>query len=479
MADVARPSQPQRIPSSAIPIATPCNIDPPSHAPIPSQARSFRNQQLTPLDTLSPVTQYGSFEFDRIIKQGEVHKRTRKTKVGYRPINLGRDTCACAKSDTKARSQSWKAIFIVLRPNILSIYRDRQETKLRHQVNLSELTAVARQKDQRHKDKHVFALFSPSRNYHLEASSDKEAQEWVEKIRDAARIDQEEEEMILKSPGGAHESTYQGFERSIDAQISPQADGSVGGYMSSSDAENLSPNHAIPVTKTRDARANTGNTKYANRRPSYYSYSGAEGHGSYSDFSDIAGPTSRLSALSLAQTDPRPSTSSTQPVPSSIGAQARPSVGMRSASQMSNLNIPTSQPKEEDSERVVHNSWVYYLKSHRGVRQWKKYWLVVRPKGLAFYKGEDEYMAALILPLNVVTDAVEIDPISKSKHYCMQIISEERNYRFSCQDEESLTRCLGSLKSLLSKQKIRRKEKEMQGLSQSVGSNTTMMPGAS
>lgn len=373
--------------------------------------------------------------------------------------------------------QSWKPIFIVLRPNILSIYRNRQEERLRHQVNLSELTAVARQKDQRRKDKHVFALFSPSRNYHLEASSDKEAQDWVEKIREAARIDEEEEEMVLQSPGGAGEIAYEGFERSIDARISPLGTESVGGgYVSSSDAENLGPNHAIPIAKTRDKHASTN---YSVRRPSYVSYSGAEGHGSYSDFSDIAGPTSRLSALSLAQTDPRPSTSSTQAVSTSAGAQVRPAMGMRSASQMSNLNIPTPQPKEEDTERVVHNSWIYLLKSHRGVRQWKKVWLVVRPKGLALYKGDDEYAALLILPLNMVIDVVEIDPISKSKRYCVQIISEERNYRFCCQDEESLTRCLGSLKSLLSKQKMRRKEKETQGLNQSTGPASSAVPGAS
>lgn len=299
----------------------------------------------------------------------------------------------------------------------------------------------------------------------------------MEKIREAARIDEEEEEMILQSPGGAGETAYQVFERSIDARISPYGTESVGGgYMSSSDAENLGPNHAIPITKTRDQHSNTVSSV---RRPSYVSYSGAEGHGSYSDFSDIAGPTSRLSALSLAQTDPRPSTSSTQPIPTPAGAQARPAMGLRSTSQMSNLNMPASQSKEADWERVVHNSWIYLLKSHRGVRQWKKVWLVVRPKGLALYKGDDEYAALLILPLNMVIDVVEINPISRSKRYCMQIISEERNYRFCCQDEETLTRCLGSMKSLLSKQKMRRKEKENQGLSQSVGAPSSVVPGAS
>lgn len=115
-------------------------------------------------------------------------------------------------------------------------------------------------------------------------------------------------------------------------------------------------------------------------------------------------------------------------------------------------------PHEE--ERVVYHGWIYLLKSRSGVRQWKKVWLVVRPKGLGLYKNEEEYTALLVLPLTSIIDAVEIDPISKSKPFCMQIISEERNYRFCAIDEESLARCLGALKSLISRRNARRKEKE-------------------
>ena len=35
----------------------------------------------TPAHIMSPVNQNGSFEFDRVIKSGNVVKRTRKTKV--------------------------------------------------------------------------------------------------------------------------------------------------------------------------------------------------------------------------------------------------------------------------------------------------------------------------------------------------------------------------------------------------------------
>ena len=54
---------------------------PPSALAIPKSVQSLRPGQGLSLDTSSPVTQNGSYEFDRIIKAGEVQKRTRKTKV--------------------------------------------------------------------------------------------------------------------------------------------------------------------------------------------------------------------------------------------------------------------------------------------------------------------------------------------------------------------------------------------------------------
>jgi hypothetical protein len=73
---------------------------PDSSAPLAAgHASSFQPQQVKPtalaipessfgrrnghanLDTFSPVNANGSFEYDRVVKSGEVWKRTRKTKV--------------------------------------------------------------------------------------------------------------------------------------------------------------------------------------------------------------------------------------------------------------------------------------------------------------------------------------------------------------------------------------------------------------
>lgn len=331
---------------------------------------------------------------------------------------------------------------------------------MRHQINLAELTAVARQKDPKRKEQYVFGLFSPSRNYHLGAHSEKEAQEWVELIRLQARMDEDEEEIHLASPGGTR-SAYHGFERSIDAHISPMNDDRSG--YTSSDAEILNTaSHPLPKPRDRE------NTSHSTRRPSGYDYSGPE-HGSYSDFSD-AGPAACMSALSLANTDGRPSTSSTQqPAPMqshSVYGQmspSRPSMGPRNLSQLSGLgaaprepsnnsgglgNLPVQSPHQDD-ERVIYHGWLYLLKSKSGVRQWKKVWMVLRPKALALYKNGEEYTALLVLPFPTVIDVVEIDAISRSKTSCMQVICEERNYRFCAPDEESLARWVGAFKSVL------------------------------
>lgn len=250
--------------------------------------------------------------------------------------------------------QAWKQIHLVLRPNLLSIYKDKDETKLRHQINLSELTAVARQKDPKGKVQYVFGLFSPSRNYHLSASTEKEAQEWVELIRSQARIDEEEEEMILASPSGG-KNTFKGFGRHKPENP----------WSSSSETE----------MGRRPPSSVTAQSMHSTRRPSHYlNYSGNE-HCSYSDFSDTPGQAGFLgSSTSLPYQTGITSAPATENVAPGIA---------RNSSQVGGLG------PAPDDERVVCHGWLHLLKSKGGMRQWKKCWVVLRPKTLAFYKNEE------------------------------------------------------------------------------------------
>jgi len=121
---------------------------------------------------------------------------------------------------------------------------------------------------------------------------------------------------------------------------------------------------------------------------------------------------------------------------------------------MSGFNV------EQDPERVVWQGHLLLLKSIRGVRQWKDRWVVIRPKNMALYQNESEYSPLLIVPLSSVINVVEIDPISKTKRHCLQLITEEKSYKFCALNEEGLDTSLGAFKSLLAK----RKEAEIIGM---------------
>jgi hypothetical protein len=314
-----------------------------------------------------------------------------------------------------------------LRPNYLSIYKDQNEDKLRHKIHLSDLTAVAFLKDPKQKRQNVFGLFSPSRNYHLEATSRKDAEEWVELIRKEARIEEEEEEMLLASPGGNVTGTFNGFERAMQQHNEQRLlhDERVG----SSSPE---PIDRIPLTPRTQALGTS-----AGRRPSHtIEYSGNE-LASHSDMSDTDITRARgASSVSIPEE------------PLAVKPPAvRPMLGARNVSQMSGFNA------EQDPERVVWQGYLLYLKTKGGVRQWKDLWVVLRPKNITVYKNDSEYSPILIISMSSVINVVEIDPVSKTKRNCLQVITEEKSYKFCAHNEEMLDKSLGAFKSLLAKRK--------------------------
>lgn len=194
-----------------------------------------------------------------------------------------------------------------------------------------------------------------------------------------------------------------------------------------------------------------------------FDYSGND-HGSYSDFSDTAPPRIYGQIMSPPSKEKlRAISNAASPTPSLV--LKRSDLGRNP----SEISIPQNDP---DPERVIWHGYLLCLKSKGGVRQWKKLWVVLRPKNLAFYKNEDvcfptyiastffpeltalqEYSAHLIIPFSNIISAVEIDPVSRSKYHCMQIIAEEKSFRFCAPSEEALARWLGALKSQLAKRK--------------------------
>lgn len=316
---------------------------------------------------------------------------------------------------------------MVLRPNALSVYKSDNESKLRHKLDLSELSAVTLLKDPKGKRHNLFGLFSPAKNFHFEAPTAKDAQEWIDLIRKDARIEEEEEEMFLASP--------------IVRRQSYAAVGALSGNTSGLLRDGPPRTSSSPEPEAMRRVPTSSGRRTSNAMES----SGLSGNElvSHSDFSDSENMNMPRIGASIENLSGRsPSASAVH-----IGSNARPGLGERNLSQVSGINI------ENDPDRVVWQGWLHFLKNKHGVKQWKKCWAVLRPRNIILYKDETEYTAAFIMALAGVVNVVDIDPVSKTRAHCMQIITDEKSYRFCAQDEESLVQCLGAFKSLLSKRK--------------------------
>ena len=99
----------------------------------------------------------------------------------------------------------------------------------------------------------------------------------------------------------------------------------------------------------------------------------------YSDFSDTPPQSyTQPSSNSLAKGNPRTASSSNN-IPYKA-PQIQPTTA-RNASQTSGFRL-------EDDERVIWHGYLLGLRSKGGVKQWKKLWVVLRPKNLALYKND-------------------------------------------------------------------------------------------
>ncbi|EHL00478.1 hypothetical protein M7I_3562 [Glarea lozoyensis 74030] len=209
---------------------------------------------------------------------------------------------------------------------------------------------VAKLKDPKHKRVNVFGLFSPSRNYHLEAASKKDTEEWVGLIRREARIEEEEEEMMLASPTGVISGSYAGFERAFHKHTEQRRlhEERVG----SSSPEPMDP----PIRLSKK----NGPVFAPGRRMSHtIDYSGTD-IASHSDLSDteVSRPFQPTEPLAV------------KPPP-------RPDFAVRNSSQISGFN------PDLDPERVIWQGHLLYLKSKGGV--------ITEEKSFKFCaRGEDQ-----------------------------------------------------------------------------------------
>lgn len=262
-----------------------------------------------------------------------------------------RTTSCSALTDifSQAFRASWKPAYLVLRPNLLSVYKDEEATRLRASITLSEVTAVAPVKSPRSSRQHVFGIFSPSKNYRFQALSEKDAEDWIKRIRAETRADEEEEAFLALS----RETIAPPTDRQHVEDTTDHSEFEHPGRASSPElGRSLSPG-------------------YSNRYGSLQDHSGNE-ITSYSEWSD--GPESNTSTR-MKPNRFLQNLSTSAPVG---GQQLQP----RDIGRSQDLGVL------RDPERVICNGYLQCLRIKGAVRQWKRLWVVLRPKSLGFYKDE-------------------------------------------------------------------------------------------
>lgn len=177
------------------------------------------------------------------------------------------------------------------------------------------------------------------------------------------------------------------------------------------------------------------------RRPSHMDSSGLSGAelASHSDFSDS--DLHRVPGASFESLAVQP------PLAGSPGP-SRTSLGAIASNRVSGTHQDTDHP-----DRVIWQGWMWFHRSKGGVRQWKKSWGVLRPRNFILYKDGAESSVLFLLYMGSIVNVVETDSKSRTKKHCLQIITDEKSYRFSTHDEEALVQCLGAFKSLLAKRR--------------------------
>ncbi|RMZ77730.1 hypothetical protein DV738_g4274, partial [Chaetothyriales sp. CBS 135597] len=354
-------------------------------------------------DTFSPVDENGSFCFDRVLKRGKVQRRIKHKGVW---------------------KHSWRPAYLVLRPNLLSVYKNADETDLRASIALSDITAVARVK-KAHVE-HVFAVFSPAKNHHFQAASERDAADWVHQIRLEARPDDLDS---LEPP-----------DRTLSGVLSAL---SLGFETTDLSADDDSPEAAQqqPV-KARPAKQLTTASKPIPVPGSALQDSyGVTEHNttSVSDFSDFQSGSSVPKNTTVNASN-------------AFVSPLSPIASSEHQIHHSPRRLSAHNDLWHDPERVIRQGWLQILRSKTGgIKAWKSLWVVLRPKNVCLYKNEQEYSAVRVLPMSTIIDAAEIDAQSRHKQFCFQIIAEDKTYRLCAPNEDALAKWLGSLKSVLSR----------------------------
>ncbi|KAK9694358.1 hypothetical protein K7432_013455 [Basidiobolus ranarum] len=130
--------------------------------------------------------------------------------------------------------------------------------------------------------------------------------------------------------------------------------------------------------------------------------------------------------------------------------------------------VPSSEDDEEAGEILDEDEEIelpegtdnkilfsgYLHKQCDMYKAWRKRWFVLRSHTLSYYKNEKEYVLHKIIPIDSIQGAFEKTQTTfKSKRFCFQLITPQRNYLIAAENQESSLAWLQAINTAVTRAK--------------------------
>lgn len=329
----------------------------------------------------------------------------------------------------RTKQRSWNKRWFVLRERQLTYYKDETEYKPRQVIATADIMTAAMVTDQ-HRPGH-FAVYTSQRTIHLRDENANEARDWVELIRHAANA--VAESILSSSFQRLQTPSYANEIITNPPNMAPLDSVLVGATTSPSQRVSLG-DYASGVGVGGERGGERGGVGGVGRGVGERGGERREGDMLVGPHYTLVPHGSMSSQGSIVQSD---MTSQEYAVESS-------------SPENRDHEEYTDEEFDVENEKIIKQGYLYRLKNR--YNQWKRQWVVLSTARVLLFKSDNIHKTPVkSLGLDTIADAVDIEPLSKSKTLCMQLITDKHRVKFCAESEDELTSWLASFKAALSR----------------------------
>lgn len=309
------------------------------------------------------------------------------------------------------KTHQWQKRWVVLRNCQLSYYKDSSEHKPSCVINRANLLSYSAIRD--NNNKHHFAIYTSNRGIHWKTDDQNTYNQWINAL-----------ELFIQQHDEGNENPP------TESRIIP-----------SKDYHFTKPNALAELD-------------LSSSEDQYFS----SGFDSPMSLRDHQEPTFAPSPILLEhpeeeETCPSPLTDKDSlDKPSTPPSLPRPMLESP-ASLPKSSPVPTPKTNIGGSDEYIIEQG-YLLRLRKRYNQWRKFYIILTNENISFHKNNlDLSKPYKVIPIQDIVDVIELDPLSKTKNWCLLIITPEKRLRFCADSEEEMIKWLSALKTLVLKRR--------------------------